>query len=140
MTTRPNIIAQDLSAVPAVRERAVSAQLSPEDVVRKFFDCYTNGRPEDFDEVVAQDYLDYGHTPPGRGPGGARDDYENAVKFAGGVLVYDIDALVARDDTVAAAWTGHLPNGSDFRGLSLYRVADGRVTEIRHALIGPPPA
>jgi hypothetical protein len=41
----------------------VSAQLSPEDVVRKFFHCYTNGRPEDFDEVVAPDYLDYGHTP-----------------------------------------------------------------------------
>ena len=36
-------------------ERAVSAQLSPEEVVRKFFGCYTNGRPEDFDEVVAPD-------------------------------------------------------------------------------------
>ena len=59
------------------------------------------------------------------GPQGARDDYENAVKIAGGVLVYDIDALVARDDTVAAAWTGHLPNGSDYRGLSLYRVVNG---------------
>ena len=33
----------------------MSAQLSPEDVVRKFFDCYTKGRPEDFDEVVALD-------------------------------------------------------------------------------------
>jgi len=29
--------------------------------VRKFFDCYTNGRPEDFDECVAPDYVDYGH-------------------------------------------------------------------------------
>jgi hypothetical protein len=27
--------------------------LKPEDVVREFFDCYTNGRPEDFDRVVA---------------------------------------------------------------------------------------
>jgi hypothetical protein len=44
----------------------VSAQLSPEEVVRKFFDCYANGRPEDFDQVVAPDYLGYGHTPPGR--------------------------------------------------------------------------
>jgi hypothetical protein len=41
----------------------MSAQLSLEDIVRKFFDCYTNGRPEDFDEVVAPDYLDYGRTP-----------------------------------------------------------------------------
>ncbi len=46
----------------------MSAQLSPEEVVRKFFDCYTNGRPEDFDEVVAPGYLDYGRMPPGRGP------------------------------------------------------------------------
>jgi hypothetical protein len=60
--------------------------------------------------------------------------------LAGGVLVYDVDALVARDDTVAAVWTGHLPNGSDFRDLSLYRVDNGRVTETRQALIGPPPA
>ena len=114
--------------------------MTPEDAVRAYFAAYSEGRPERFDEIVAPDYVDYGHTPPGHGPQGARDDYENAVKFAGGVPVYDIDALVARDDTVAAAWTGHLPNGSEFRGLSLYRIADGRVTEIRHALIDPLPA
>jgi hypothetical protein len=55
------------------------------------------------------------------------------------VTPYDIDALVARDDTVAASWTGHLPNGSDFRGLSLYRVVNGLVTEARHEIIGPLP-
>jgi hypothetical protein len=83
----------------------VSVQLSPEDVVRKFFDCYTNGRPEDFDEVVAPDYLDYGHTPPGRGPGGARDDYQNAVKQAGAVIGYTIDALISDGEMVAVVWT-----------------------------------
>ena len=112
--------------------------MTPEDTVRAYFAAYS-GHPERFDEIVAPDYVDYGHTPPGHGPQGARDDYENAVKFAGGVLVYDIDALVARDDTVAAAWTGRLPNGSDLRGLSLYRVVNGQVTETRHALIGPLP-
>jgi hypothetical protein len=54
-------------------------------------------------------------------------------------ILTGIGALVARDDTVAVVWTGHLANGSDYRGLSLYRVADGRVTEIRQALIGPSP-
>jgi hypothetical protein len=39
----------------------MSAQLSPEQIVRKFFDCYTSGRPEDFDHTVAPDYVDYGH-------------------------------------------------------------------------------
>jgi hypothetical protein len=32
--------------------------VSPEEAVRKFFDCYTNGRPEDFDECVAPGYAD----------------------------------------------------------------------------------
>jgi hypothetical protein len=40
---------------------------------------------------------------------------------------------------VVVVWIGHLANGSDHRGLSLYRVAGGRVTEIRQALIGRPP-
>src|ERR1700729_3606870 len=117
----------------------MSEQLSPEEVVRRFFDCYTNGRPDDFDEVVAPDYLDYGHTPPGRGPGGARDDYDNAVKMAGAVIRYTIDALVVDDDMVAAAWTGALPSGAHMKGLSLYRTFGGQVLYTRHALIGDLP-
>ena len=113
--------------------------MTPEETVRAFFDVYSSGQPERFKEVVSPDYVDYGHTPAGRGPQGARDDYEHAVELAGGVTTYDIDALVTRDDTVAAAWTGHLPNGSQYRGLGLYRVADDRVIETRHALIGSLP-
>jgi ketosteroid isomerase-like protein len=113
--------------------------VTPENVVRAYFAAYSEGRPERLDELVSADYVDYGHTPPGHGPQGARDDYEHAVQITGGLIRYDIDALVAGDDAVAAVWTGHLANGSDYRGLSLYRVADGRVTEIRQARIGPAP-
>jgi ketosteroid isomerase-like protein len=112
---------------------------TPEDAVRAYFAAYTEGRPDRFDEVVAPDYVDYGHTPPGHGLQGARDDYEHAVQLAGGVIRYDIEALVAGEDAVAVTWTGHLPNGSDYRGLSLYRVADGRVTEARNVFIDRPP-
>jgi ketosteroid isomerase-like protein len=125
---------------PDQRE-AVRAQLKPEEVVRKFFDCYTNGSPEDFDEVVAPDYVDYGHTPPGRGPDGARDDYESAVERAGGVIGYKIDALVVDGDMVAAAWTGTAPNGKELgKGLSLYRTSDGLLRSTRRALIGKMPS
>jgi ketosteroid isomerase-like protein len=117
----------------------MSAQLSPEGAVRKFFDSYTNGRPEDFDECVAPDYVDYGHEPPGIGPAGARDDYENAVKLAGGLITYTIDALVADGDMVAAVWTGTLPSGATFKGLSLYRVTNGLLRSTRHAVIGDIP-
>jgi hypothetical protein len=41
-------------------------------------------------------------------PAERRDDYENAVKQAGGVIRYTIDALAADGDMVAAAWTGKL--------------------------------
>jgi hypothetical protein len=112
--------------------------MNPEEVVRAYFAAY-EGQPERFDEVVSPDYTDYGHEPPGRGPQGARDDYENAVATVGGNIAYDIDALVARDDAVAVAWTGHLPNGASVRGLSLYGIADGKITETRHTSIGPPP-
>ena len=114
--------------------------MTPEETVRAYFAAYSDGRPDQFDELVSADYLDYGHTPPGRGPKGARDDYEHAVDLAGGVIRYDIDALVASENTVAAAWTGRLQNGSEFRGLSLYAVTDARVAEVRHALIGELPA
>jgi ketosteroid isomerase-like protein len=103
--------------------------VTPEDAVRAYFAAYTEGHPERLDELVSADYIDYGHTPPGHGPQGARDDYEHAVQITGGLIRYDIEALVARDDTVAVVWTGHLAKWSDCRGLSLYRLADGRVTE-----------
>src|ERR1700733_400855 len=97
--------------------RAMSAELTPEEAVRKFFDCYTNGRPEDFDLCVAPDYTDYGHTPPGIRPAGARDDYENGIEQNFGLISYAIPSLVALyGDTVAAVWTGTLPNGAAFLG------------------------
>jgi hypothetical protein len=117
----------------------MSAVTSPEQAVREFFDCYTNGRPEDFDQCVAPDYVDYGHEPPGIGPDGARDDYENAIKQVGGRITYTIDALVPDGDMVAAAWTGTLPSAAEMKGLSLYRVTGGLLRSTRHTLIGDIP-
>jgi ketosteroid isomerase-like protein len=114
--------------------------LSDGDVVRAFFDAYSDQAPERFEAIVAQDYIDYGHEPPGRGPQGARDDFAAAAKTAGAIR-YEIDALVdGGDGRVAAVWTAQLP-GSDeqFRGLGLYRVRDNLLAETHHALLGPLP-
>jgi SnoaL-like domain len=92
-----------------------------------------------FDECVAPDYVDYGHEPPGIGPAGARDDYENAVKLAGGLITYTIDVLVADGDMVAAVWTGTLPSGATFQELSLFRTTGGLLRSTRHELIGDIP-
>jgi hypothetical protein len=80
-----------------------------------------------------------GHTPPGIGPDGARADYEHAVKLAGGLVHYVVDALVPDGEMVAVAWTGTLPGGAEMKGLSLYRVTGGLLRSTRHALIGDMP-
>jgi hypothetical protein len=114
--------------------------MSPEAAVRAFFDCYTDGRPEDFDKCVAPDYVDYGHEPPGIGPAGARADYQSAIRQAGGLILYTIDALVADGDVVTVAWTATLPGGAELEGLSLYRATGGLLRSTRHALYGDIPA
>ena len=114
--------------------------MTPEDTVRAYFAAYSEGRPERFDEIVAPDYVDYGHTPPGHGPQGARDDYENAVKFAGGVLVYDIDALVARDGTTRRGLDRPSSERLEFPRPSLYRVAGGKLRKSARPSPGRAPA
>src|SRR5580704_6881066 len=111
--------------------------MTSKEIIRAYFDAY-EGKPELFDKVVSPDYIDYGHTPPGHGPQGARDDYDHAVKALGGVPTYDLDAILADDnDNVAVVWTGHIPSGDSITGLSLYRVSNGQVLEIRHTIIKP---
>jgi ketosteroid isomerase-like protein len=117
-----------------------NATLSDGDLVRAFYDAYSDQAPDRFAALVAEDYTDYGHTPPGRGPQGARDDFDHATKTAGAIR-YEIDALVDDGDgRVAAVWTGHLPGGDEpFKGLGLYRVRDHLITETHNALVGPVP-
>jgi SnoaL-like domain len=50
--------------------------VKPEEAVRAYFAAYSQKHPERFDEIVSPDYVDYGHTAPGHGPQGVRDDYE----------------------------------------------------------------
>jgi hypothetical protein len=112
---------------------------SPEAVVRTFFDIFNHETPDRFDEVIAADYLDYGHDPAGVGPDGARADYHGALEKAGHIE-YTIDGLVASDERVAVVWTGELLDRQTMQGLSLYRVVDGKITETRHTLLGTMPA
>ncbi|WP_158604437.1 nuclear transport factor 2 family protein [Nocardioides mangrovicus] len=103
--------------------------------MREFYACYFEGRPDDLERCVSEDYTDHGHTPPGRGPAGVRADYDQAVAKVGGLVAYVIDALVVDDDEVAAVWTGTLPDGGSMRGLSLYRVREGLIASTHHTLL-----
>jgi hypothetical protein len=114
--------------------------LSDEDVVRAFFDAYTDQAPQRFEAIIAGDYLDYGHEPPGRGLQGACDDYDGSMKMVGAIR-YEIDALVDDGDgRVAAVWTAQLPGTDEpFKWLGLYRIRDHLLAETHHAVVGPIP-
>jgi hypothetical protein len=108
--------------------------LDPESLVRRFFDVFNDQTPQQFEDIIAPDYLDYGQTPVGVGPEGARTDYQHALKTFGHIT-YDIDAVVPADDRVAVVRTGHMADRATFQGLSLYRVANGKLAETRHAVV-----
>lgn len=113
-------------------------------VVRRFYEeVFNQGREDVIDEVIAADYVDYGHDPPGIGPQGARDDYRGVLAISDAPR-FDMEDVVAAGDTVAVRWTGHLvhtgpiagipPTGKvlTLRGMSFYKVRDGRIVETRN--------
>ena len=112
-------------------------------VVQRFFAAFNDHTPDVFDEIISPDYVDFGHEPPGRGPQGARDDY-NGARRAVNKIEYVIDDIIAEGDRVAARWTATMtPHGGDERraasgrsltatGISIYILANGQITETRH--------
>ena len=112
----------------------MSDMSDPESVVRRFFDVFNNETPDQFEALIAPDYLDYGQTPVGVGPKGAHTDYDYALKTFGHIT-YDINSLVPADDRVEVVWTGHMKDDKTFQGLSVYRVVNGQLAETRHALV-----
>jgi predicted ester cyclase len=112
-------------------------------VVERFFSAFNDQTPDVFDEIISADYVDYGHEPPGRGPQGARDDYDGALR-AVGKADYVIDDMIAEGDRVATRWTATMTAAvgdggqaaSDrpltATGISIYVLANGQITETRH--------
>lgn len=113
-------------------------------VVQRFYEAYNKKDASILDEVVADDYVDYGHQPPGRGVQGAKSDYQD---IAGGFQDgrFEIDEMIASDDDrVVVRWTLNGTHTGPFAGLSptqkkvnvggisLYRLRDGKITETRN--------
>ena len=115
-----------------------------EAVVRRFYEEVFNQRREEvIDEIISPDYIDYGHNPPGHGPKGARDDYRGVMAVSDDAH-FDIEDIVAVEDTVAVRWTGHLTHTGPFAGveptgkkltlpgMSFYKVRNGQILETRN--------
>jgi steroid delta-isomerase-like uncharacterized protein len=112
-------------------------------VVQRFYDAYNNKREAILNEVIADNYVDYGHQPPGRGLQGARSDHQDIARAFEDAR-FDIDEMFGADDRVVVRWTLHATNTGPFagisptqkkvevRGISLYRLHDGKITETRN--------
>jgi predicted ester cyclase len=110
-------------------------------IVRRFLGDAHAGRLHSFDELVAPDVVLHGF--PGGDP---RDRDEYKTFFAGlnaafSAMRFDVLALVAEDDCVAArfrvrgehraTYAGLAATGRavDFGGMVLYRLSEGRIVE-----------
>src|SRR5215472_15453283 len=113
------------------------------DVIRRFYDAYNKKDEAILNEVIASDYVDYGHEPPGRGLQGAKSDHQD-ITHAFADASFDIDEMFGSDDRVVVRWTLHATHTGPFaglsptqkkatvRGISLYRLRDGKITETRN--------
>ena len=111
--------------------------------VQRFYDAYNNKDAAILNEVIADDYVDYGHEPPGRGLQGARSDHQEIARALADAR-FDIDEMFGADDRVVVRWNLHATHTGPFagvsptqkkiavRGISLYRLRDGKITETRN--------
>jgi len=111
--------------------------------VQRFYDAYNDKDAAILNEVIADDYVDYGHEPPGRGLQGAKSDHEEIGRGLANAR-FDIDEMFGSDDRVVVRWTLHATHTGPFaglpptqkkitvRGISLYRLRDGKITETRN--------
>lgn len=111
--------------------------------VQRFYDAYNKKQESILSEVIADDYVDYGHEPPGRGLQGAKSDYQDFTRAFADAR-FDIDEIFGSDDRVVVRWTVHGTQTGPFagvpptqkkvavRGFSLYRLRDGKLTETRN--------
>jgi steroid delta-isomerase-like uncharacterized protein len=113
------------------------------DAARRFYDAYNKKDEAILNEVIADDYVDYGHQPPGRGVQGAKSDLQEITRAFGDAR-FDIDEMIGADDRVVVRWTLHATQTGPFAGLSptrkkvsvggisMYRLRDGKITETRN--------
>jgi predicted ester cyclase len=125
-------------------------------VIQEYFEAYNTKNEAIFDEIIAPDYIDHGQTAfmgsPGRGVAGAKNDLKNSLdRFDD--LNYVVEAMIASPDNtdlVGAYWKGSLSPKStpdthqtnkiiNVRGVSIYRIENGKMVETWHVVDGSLP-
>src|SRR5918994_2199689 len=123
-------------------------------IIQRYFEAYNNKNEAIFDDIISLDYIDHGQSAymgsPGRGIAGAKNDLKNSLdKFDD--INYTIEAMIASaayPDLVGTYWKGSLtPNKTasktlksskiiNYRGMSIYRLQNGKMMEMWHVIEG----
>ena len=125
-------------------------------IIQRYFEAYNSKNEAIFDDIISPDYIDHGQSAymgsPGRGIAGAKNDLKFSLsKFDD--INYTIEDMIASagyPDLVGVYWKGSLtPNKTtsetlqsskmiNYRGLSIYRIQNGKMMEMWHVIEGWP--
>jgi hypothetical protein len=124
-------------------------------IIQRYFEAYNNKNEAIFDEIIAPEYIDHGQSAymgsPGRGVAGAKNDLENSLAKLDD-LNYVVEAMIASPsypDLVGTYWKGsltpkltsetqHTNKIINYRGVSIYRIQNGKMVETWHVVDGWP--
>jgi ketosteroid isomerase-like protein len=124
-------------------------------IIQRYFEAYNNKNEAILDEIISPDYVDHGQTSymdsPGRGVVGAKNDLKYSLDRLD-EFNYVVEAMIASEiypDLVGTYWKGSLTPKStsytqqtyktiNYRGVSIYRIQNGKMVETWHVVDGLP--
>ena len=125
-------------------------------IIQRYFEAYNNKNEAIFDDIISPDYIDHGQSAymgsPGRGIAGAKNDLKFSLSIFDDInyTIEDMIASAGYPDLVGTYWKGSLtPNGTtsetlksskiiNYRGMSIYRIQNGKMVEMWHVIEGWP--
>ena len=125
-------------------------------IIQRYFEAYNSKNETIFDEIISPDYIDHGQSAylgaAGLGVAGAKNDLKYSLDKLDDVS-YVVEELIASPnypDLVGAYWKGTLtPKATsaliqqtmkkiNYRGISIYRIQNGKMIETWHVVDGWP--
>jgi ketosteroid isomerase-like protein len=124
-------------------------------IIQRYFEAYNNKNEAILDEIISTDYVDHGQTSymdsPGRGVVGAKNDLKYSLDRLD-EFNYVVEVMIASEiypDLVGTYWNGSLTPKStsdtqqtnkiiNYRGVSIYRIQNGKMVETWHVVDGLP--
>ena len=124
-------------------------------IIQRYFEAYNSKNEAIFDDIISPDYIDHGQSAymgsPGIGIAGAKNDLKISLDKLDD-FHYTVEAMIASagyPDLVGTYWKGSLTPKAmsdipqtnriiNYRGVSIYRIQNGKMAETWHVVDGGP--